>query len=355
MFSPQGTYLASDYNTDGTLRIWSVQTGQQVASLSGHNTRVEQAVFTTDERFAATSDFDGTFRIWSLTTRQSKIVNIDAGDWMVKHSIAASPDGQKFAVGSNGTQVFLVEAETGNIKQVLGKGNSSGLFYTDFVQYSPTGDSLFAITRIHNPDRSGTNVIFTLWNLKIGQPIVELVGDGCTNHFWASFGSEGALFVASSSKSQTDVCNIPNLGTASTAIIHLWDVASRRKVASLTLKKHVRGDRVQVGFSPDGKFVMVDTGSEIEFWRLTPEKEPELVSSIQDHEFRAFTSDGLQVLTRRTLWGVETGKPLNFWTGSEGSDSPANDAFFVDAALSPDGTTIGLLMENSTIQLWRVQ
>ena len=59
MFSSKGTYVVSDYNTEGALKIWNVKTGRRVAYLPGQNLRVKQAVFTPDERFVATSDSDG--------------------------------------------------------------------------------------------------------------------------------------------------------------------------------------------------------------------------------------------------------------------------------------------------------
>lgn len=354
LFSPQGTYLASDYNTDGTLRIWSVQTGQLIASLSGHSIRVEQAVFTADERFVATTDYEGTFRIWSMSTHQSKIVNIDAGGFWVQHSVAASPDGRMFAVGGKGTQVVLVDAASGNVMQILGKNLSSEGFHTEKVQFNPTGDSLLGLSRIHMPLAAGTNAVFTLWNLNTGQS-TDLTGDNCTVRFAASFGLEGTLFVASFSKSQNEVCNAYNFVDAPIVSIQLWDLSSRRKIASLPLKNDDFNNGMQVGFRPDGEIMVVETPSKISFWRLTPEKEPGPIISIHDSEWRAFTHDGLLAITTRNLWHMRSGNPLNLWMNSEDVHSPESAIFFVDTALSPDGTTIGILMENSTIQLWGIQ
>jgi WD40 repeat protein len=169
LFSPKGTYIASDYNTGGSLRIWNVKTGQRVAYLPGQRVFVREAVFTPDERFVATSDYDGTIRIWSLVTLRGKIVNIKAGDEFTRISIVASPDGQTFAVATDGNQVTLVDAQTGNIKRTLKGKGGTGFFGADFVQFSPDGNSLVVTASVFLPDKPGINAILTLWDVNTFQ------------------------------------------------------------------------------------------------------------------------------------------------------------------------------------------
>src|SRR5258707_5451541 len=82
VFSPKGTYLATDYNSPGTLQIWSVKSGKRIAALSGHHVRVAQAVFTPDENKIITVDDYGNIRIWSLASFTAITVDVH-GDTLV--------------------------------------------------------------------------------------------------------------------------------------------------------------------------------------------------------------------------------------------------------------------------------
>ena len=63
-FSPDGKRLVSA-SEDGTLRVWSCETGQEVLSLHGHNGAVNSVVFTPDGRKLISGGDDGTVRIWN--------------------------------------------------------------------------------------------------------------------------------------------------------------------------------------------------------------------------------------------------------------------------------------------------
>ncbi len=203
------------------------------------------------------------------------------------------------------------------------------------------------------PSEPGTNAILTVWNLKTLQPDVELVGDDCTVKFWASFNSEGTVLVASTSKSYTNACDISEFfNVAPIRTIHIWDVSLRRDVASLDVRRDADERYQPLGFSSDGKFLAVgEQTNDFELYRLTAGSAPEQIAYIKDFlNFRSvFNVDGSLILTMDNLWETETGKNVSPWP------KPQDPPFILDTAFSPDGTTIGILMPDSTIQLWRVQ
>ncbi|MCA0456465.1 MAG: WD40 repeat domain-containing protein [Chloroflexi bacterium] len=64
--SPDGTVLAAGYQ-DGTVRLWNVETGDQLIVLKGHKDRVVSLAFSPDGTLLASGGTDGTVRLWGVT------------------------------------------------------------------------------------------------------------------------------------------------------------------------------------------------------------------------------------------------------------------------------------------------
>src|SRR5437868_2906343 len=68
-FSPDGMLLASGHG-GGTLMLWSVATGKEVAMLAGHTGQVNSLAFSPDGKVLASGSFDQTIKLWNLTDRK---------------------------------------------------------------------------------------------------------------------------------------------------------------------------------------------------------------------------------------------------------------------------------------------
>lgn len=104
-FSPDGELLASVSYQDGTVRLWDLKNGQELAVLqSGQRPvvatwRPAQVAFAPDGRTLAGSGKGGLIRLWDTDTRRSLFTLKTGGELS---DLAFSPDGRLLAAGDTG-------------------------------------------------------------------------------------------------------------------------------------------------------------------------------------------------------------------------------------------------------------
>jgi WD40 repeat protein/predicted Ser/Thr protein kinase len=103
-FNKDGTRLASA-SEDQTVRIWEVETGNELHVLRGHARAVVGVAFHPDGTRLASASHDQTVRLWDTVTGQEALSL--KGDTRFNYSIAFSPDGHRLAAGSvDGVKVW---------------------------------------------------------------------------------------------------------------------------------------------------------------------------------------------------------------------------------------------------------
>jgi WD40 repeat protein len=64
-FSPDGSTLVSGCE-DGTIKLWDVTRGKEVATLKGHASEVRCVAFSADGKMLATGGADKTIKLWDV-------------------------------------------------------------------------------------------------------------------------------------------------------------------------------------------------------------------------------------------------------------------------------------------------
>ncbi|MBW4621991.1 MAG: AAA family ATPase [Cyanosarcina radialis HA8281-LM2] len=232
-YSTDGKMLASG-SDDQTAKLWDVSTGQCLKTLSGHSSRVWYAAFSPTEEILATGSGDRTVKLWDVSTGQclKTLSGHDSRVW----SVVFSPDGKTLASGSGDNTVKLWDVSTGECLKTL-EGHLNWVFSTAF---SPDGRILAS--------GAGDRTV-KLWNVQTGECLKTLQEQ-----------SKLMLSVTFSPDGQAIACGSDDHK------IRLWDVESGE--CFKTLEGHM-GWVWSVTFSTDGKTIASGSQDEtIKIWEV---------------------------------------------------------------------------------------
>jgi len=103
-FSPDGTAVGARGYVEGTIKAWSVATGELVLTAPAAKLSVQAMAFSPDGKFLAGGAYGGAIRIWD--TQTGKVAQTTTG---VPGTVcvAFSPDGNTLASGGSGPEIHL--------------------------------------------------------------------------------------------------------------------------------------------------------------------------------------------------------------------------------------------------------
>ncbi|NJO39253.1 MAG: hypothetical protein HC769_00425 [Cyanobacteria bacterium CRU_2_1] len=114
--SPDSALLATG-DSNGTVCLWQMATGQKLFSLSGHVGWIWSVVFSPDGKLLASGSLDQTVRLWD--TQTGDCLQVLLGHTDVVWSLAFSQDGQWLASGSDDYTLKIWQIETRQCVQTL--------------------------------------------------------------------------------------------------------------------------------------------------------------------------------------------------------------------------------------------
>jgi WD40 repeat protein/formylglycine-generating enzyme required for sulfatase activity/poly(3-hydroxybutyrate) depolymerase len=216
-FSGDGVYLASS-SRDKTIKLWDLQSGQEVHTFSMNEVGMNGIAFSPDGRLLASAD-----AIWDVESRQ--VVHTLERGRNVPGPVAFSPGGSLLAVALANQPIKLWDVTSGQVVRIFDEQADNAAFS---IVFSPDGALLAA---------GGLDGTVRLWDVEGGQIAGTLEYGNESGVHDVAFSPDGSVLASG--------------GTDPT--VRLWDVASGQVVHTL---RH-RDGLYSVAFSPDGTILAV--------------------------------------------------------------------------------------------------
>ena len=276
--SPDGQTLASGSH-DRTIRLWDVNTGSLLRTLTGHTHSVLSVAFSPDSNILASGSGDRKIRLWDVNTgRLIRSVPEPTGPVF---SVVFRPDGEMLASGGRGPSIRFWDANTGRQVILHFWDANTGKLIGSLGALGPHGGAVLSVA--FSPDSnilasgSGDRKI-RLWDVNTGRHIRTLAGGHTDSVLSVAFSPDGEM-LASGSLGET---------------LRLWDVSTGRHIRTLTGHTHFVES---VAFSPDG--LMLASGSRDETLGLWDTRTGKRMYTLEAHEDSvnsvAFSPDGLML------------------------------------------------------------
>jgi len=147
-FSPNGKLIAAGGgvgayhdSSRGIVSVWDIEARESVFRLNGHTAGVTSVAFSADGTLLASGSMDRTVRLWSVQTGQQLLVLEGNSENGVTH-VAFSPDSNRLASRGSGL-VKVWDSRTGNLLASFDTGSRGvGGGVCTNLQFSPDGEWL---------------------------------------------------------------------------------------------------------------------------------------------------------------------------------------------------------------------
>ena len=377
VFSPDGKIAASG-SSDNGIKLWNVENGQLIKTLTGHKSGVLALAFSPDGKMLASGSYDETIKLWNIES--GKIIkslidsdNEESYGW----TVAFSPDGKMLA-SENHFFIKLWNIETG--QKINSFEKPSG--YIKTVVFSPNGDTLVStndygaiifwdvktgkiIKSIDSPVKSAPNSILYFAFFDDGKKIFSASQDGTIN-LW---NIETGKLVDSLKEHATEVKALkfsPEeqilTSVSVDKTINSWNLQTGRLIKTIELQKldtarqnkslESDADKIHsAAFSPDGKTLVSGGFGTVKFWnaengrQINPQK-----GYIYQISSVAVSPDGKLLASGNfntiNLWNLQTGNQIKTLEHGNWVES---------IAFSPDGKMLASASFDKTINLWNVE
>ena len=268
---------------DKTLMFWEIATGRILATLPGHEDRIDAVVLSSDNRYGLSGSRDKTVRLWDLKRGRAAVVF--TGHQKAIEALAFSPDQKYILSGSrdNTMKLWSVDDE----KEIRTFAHDCEV---TFVRFSP--DGRYALS-------GDDNGAIRYWDIQTGLEVKALKSHAANANAFA-YSQDGKYLLTGSPKGQ----------------LRLWDVASGRLLRNIDAHPETIA---AVQFTPDGKYLL--SASYDKTMKLWDRNDGQLKRTFTGHRgqvYRAVISpDGLYIMS------AAQGSDIRLWNLSSGAEMTA--------------------------------
>ncbi len=169
-FSPDGKYFVSSsgrealgapISEDNTLRLWNLETGEQVQVFEGHSDGIWSAAVSPDGERLLSGGIDQSVRLWDINTGEQILLMEGHESWVIE--VVFLPDGTSALSGGLDGNLILWDLETGEIIQYL----DSDLMDVWSLAITPDGKKALG---------GGNDRIAVVWDLESGKQLLRFEG-----------------------------------------------------------------------------------------------------------------------------------------------------------------------------------
>jgi WD40 repeat protein len=173
---------------DKTIKMWDVETGEEICTLKGHQLQVSAVAFSPNGEFLASASFDRTAKLWDLSSGVPQVRYTFTGHARSVLAVAFSPDSSILATAGDDNTICLWNCASGQaVRTISGHSRSVAA-----VAFSLDGETLIS---------GSWDSTVKLWQVGTGEEIATSASH--TDAVCALAVSPLGAIVASGSKDKT--------------------------------------------------------------------------------------------------------------------------------------------------------
>ena len=329
----KSTALAGWTSSDNTIKVWNLETGQELFTLDGHTAMINAVAVTPDGKKVISASSDASLKIWDLQTREQLhtlkghkgIYDLQKGE---VNDIAITSDGKQ-AISASSDDRSLIIWDLDSREKLKSLPVSFGLHGQSVVGITPDGK--LAV--------SGCDKSILVWDLTDeAWPRYRTLGEHTGDITAVAVTSDGKWAVSASQDNT----------------LKIWDLENKRK--SPILPGHKSLVKV-MAVTPDGTKALSVDHKDIKVWDLHIGRElftlegvdVDLVSPL--NKIITFTPDHQRVIATSS-YGI---KVWNLCNGEELLSLRGHNDDVLAVAIAPDGKKAISASQDKSLKVWDLQ